>query len=87
VCWSRCFSSAGCPTTSAGGRCCSRASRRASGIRFYVVAYASFSIPAVLAGVVVTRIGLDDTFEIFGVVVSGLALIVAFEAWRSRPAR
>jgi hypothetical protein len=26
------------------------------------------------------------TFEIFGSVVAGIALIVAFEAWRSRPA-
>ncbi len=54
---------------------------------FYVVAYASLSIPAVLAGIVVTRIGLDDTFEVFGVVVSVLAVVVALEAWRTRPAR
>jgi len=53
---------------------------------FYIVAYASLSVPAVLAGVVVTRLGLQSTFEIFGSVVAGIALVVAFEAWRTRPA-
>jgi len=53
---------------------------------FYVVAYASLSLPAVLAGVVVTHLGLQTTFETFGSVVAGIALIVAFEAWRTRPA-
>jgi MFS family permease len=52
---------------------------------FYVVAYASLSLPAVLAGVVVTDLGLQSTFEIFGSVVAALALAVAFEAWRTRP--
>jgi MFS family permease len=52
---------------------------------FYVVAYASLSIPAVLAGIVVTHLGLDRTFEIFGAVVAAIALVVAFEAWRTRP--
>jgi MFS family permease len=52
---------------------------------FYIVAYASLSVPAVIAGMVVTPLGLESTFEIFGSVVSGLALIVAFEAWRTRP--
>jgi predicted MFS family arabinose efflux permease len=52
---------------------------------FYVVAYASLSIPAVLAGLVVTRIGLEQTFEIFGAVVGVLAVLVSFEAWRTRP--
>jgi hypothetical protein len=52
---------------------------------FYVVAYASLSIPAVLGGFVVTRVGLEETFEIFGAVVGGLAVLVAFEAWRTRP--
>jgi MFS family permease len=54
---------------------------------FYIVAYASLSVPAVLAGVVVTHLGLQSTFETFGSVVAGIALIVAFEAWRTRPAR
>jgi MFS family permease len=52
---------------------------------FYIVAYASLSVPAVLAGVVVTHLGLQSTFEIFGSVVAGIALVVAFEAWRTRP--
>jgi predicted MFS family arabinose efflux permease len=53
---------------------------------FYIVAYTSLSIPAVLAGIVVTHLGLEATFETFGSVVSAIALIVAFEAWRTRPA-
>ena len=52
---------------------------------FYVVAYASLSLPAVIAGLVVTHLGLDTTFEIFGSVVAGIALIGAVEAWRTRP--
>jgi MFS family permease len=52
---------------------------------FYVVAYAALSIPAVLAGIVVTHIGLEQTFEVFGAAVALLALAVAFEAWRTRP--
>jgi predicted MFS family arabinose efflux permease len=54
---------------------------------FYVVAYGSLSIPAVLAGVAVSSISLDSTFEIFGAVVAAIALVVAFQAWRTRPAR
>jgi MFS family permease len=52
---------------------------------FYVVAYASLSLPAVLAGIVVTPLGLESTFEIFGTVVAGLALLLAVEATRTRP--
>jgi MFS family permease len=52
---------------------------------FYVVAYAALSVPAILAGLLVTPLGLDATFEIFGSIVAGLALLVAFEAWRTRP--
>jgi MFS family permease len=52
---------------------------------FYVVAYASLSVPAILAGVLVTPLGLESTFEVFGAVVAALALVVAFEAWRTRP--
>jgi MFS family permease len=52
---------------------------------FYIVAYASLSIPAVLAGLVVTHLGLQETFEIFGTVVIGIALVVALEAFRTRP--
>jgi MFS family permease len=52
---------------------------------FYIVAYLSISLPAVLAGVLVTPIGLEATFEIFGSVVAGISLVLAFEAWRTRP--
>jgi predicted MFS family arabinose efflux permease len=52
---------------------------------FYVVAYASLSLPAVLAGIVVTSLGLESTFEIFGSVIAALALLLAFEATRTRP--
>jgi MFS family permease len=52
---------------------------------FFVVAYGSLSVPAVLAGIVVTHLGLESTFEIFGSVVAAVALVVAFEAWRTRP--
>jgi MFS family permease len=54
---------------------------------FYVAAYGSLSVPAVLAGVVVTHVSLQSTFEIFGIAVSAIALIVALQAWRTRPAR
>jgi predicted MFS family arabinose efflux permease len=54
---------------------------------FYVVAYASLSVPAILAGVAVSYISLDATFEIFGSVVAALALLVALQAWRTRPTR
>ncbi len=54
---------------------------------FYVAAYTSLSLPAVLAGIVVAHVALPTTFEIFGSVVAAIALIVAFEAWRTRPTR
>ncbi|PZS26773.1 MAG: MFS transporter [Pseudonocardiales bacterium] len=52
---------------------------------FYLVAYASLSLPAVLAGAVVTTLGLRPTFEIFGVAVATIALAVTVQAWRVRP--
>jgi MFS family permease len=52
---------------------------------FYVVAYGSLSVPAILAGVVVSYISLQATFELFGSVVAAIGLLVALEAWRSRP--
>jgi MFS family permease len=52
---------------------------------FYVVAYAALSLPAIAAGVVVESLGLRPTFEVFGSVVAALALVAAFEAWRTRP--
>ncbi len=39
-----------------------------------------------LAGVLVTPLGLTTTFEVFGSVVAALALVVALGAWRTRPA-
>jgi MFS family permease len=52
---------------------------------FFVVAYASLSVPAVLAGVLVTHVSLQSTFEIFGSAVAAIALLVALQAWRTRP--
>src|SRR5207253_6525982 len=40
---------------------------------FYVAAYTSLSLPAVLAGIVVTHVALPTTFEIFGSVVAAIA--------------
>jgi len=52
---------------------------------FYIAAYASLSLPAILAGTVVRRLGLERTFEAFGSLAAGVALIVAWQAWRMRP--
>jgi MFS family permease len=52
---------------------------------FFVVAYASLSVPAILAGAVVGDLGLAHTFELFGSVVIAIALVVAAESWRTRP--
>jgi MFS family permease len=52
---------------------------------FYVVAYLAISLPAILAGVLVTPLGLETTFEIFGSVVAALTVAVAIEAYRTRP--
>jgi hypothetical protein len=52
---------------------------------FFVAAYAALSVPAVLAGLAVNPLGLERTFEMFGSAVAVLALVVAVEAWRSRP--
>jgi predicted MFS family arabinose efflux permease len=52
---------------------------------FYVVAYAALSLPAIAGGVVVSALGVMTTFEVFGSVVAALALVVVFQAWRTRP--
>jgi MFS family permease len=52
---------------------------------FYVVAYSALSLPAIAAGLLSTPLGLDSTFEIFGAAIAVLALVVAGEAWRTRP--
>jgi hypothetical protein len=53
---------------------------------YYVVAYGALSVPAILAGITASHIALESTFEIFGIATAAIALLVAFEAWRSRPA-
>lgn len=53
---------------------------------FYLVAYAALSLPAVAAGSLVEPLGLEPTFELFGSLFAVLALVVALEAWRTRPA-
>jgi MFS family permease len=54
---------------------------------FYVAAYGSLSVPAILAGIVDSSISLESTFEIFGSVVAAIGVVVAFEAWHTRPTR
>ena len=52
---------------------------------FFIAAYAALSIPAVLAGFAVGPLGLNSTFEILGSAVAAVALLVAVQAWRTRP--
>jgi hypothetical protein len=52
---------------------------------FYIVAYGALSLPAILAGALVTPLGLRPTFALFGAVVAALALVVALDAWHLRP--
>ncbi|MGZ6623350.1 MAG: MFS transporter [Solirubrobacteraceae bacterium] len=52
---------------------------------FYIVAYAALSIPAVVAGLLVSDLGLETTFEAFGSVIAAIAIAVAWAAWRTRP--
>jgi MFS family permease len=59
--------------------------RAATMSAFYLVAYLSLSVPAVLAGVVVEPLGVQETFEIFGSLIIVIALLVTAEAWRQRP--
>ena len=53
---------------------------------FFLVAYTALSVPAVLAGLALTQFGLSATFAIFGAAVAALALLVALQSWRTRPA-
>jgi MFS family permease len=53
---------------------------------YYVVAYGALSVPAILAGLAVSYVTLEATFEVFGSVVAAIGLVVAFLAWRTRPA-
>lgn len=59
--------------------------RAATMSAFYVVAYGSLSIPAVIAGLLVEPLGVEETFEIFGSAIILVALLVTREAWRTRP--
>jgi MFS family permease len=52
---------------------------------FFLAAYAALSVPAVLAGFAAGPLGLESTFEILGSLVAALALVVAVQAWRTRP--
>jgi predicted MFS family arabinose efflux permease len=52
---------------------------------FYIVAYAALSLPAIAGGIIVGSFGVLATFELFGSVAAALALIVAIQAWRTRP--
>jgi MFS family permease len=52
---------------------------------FYVVAYSALSLPAIAGGTIVGALGILPTFEIFGSVVAAVALVVAFQASRTRP--
>ena len=53
---------------------------------FYIVAYLAISLPAILAGVLVHAARAGDDVRDLRLVVAALALAVAFEAWRTRPA-
>ena len=68
------------------GKCTARSTSDNAGFTNDVVAYASLAVPAILAGAVVSSWGLESTFEVFGSIAAALALVVAFEAWRTRPA-
>ena len=52
---------------------------------FYLVAYCSLSLPAILAGALDTPLGVKPTFEILGSVIAAVALGVAVQARRTRP--
>lgn len=52
---------------------------------FYLVAYAALSVPAVIAGLIVNRLGLQTTFEVLGSVIVLITLATATVAWRLRP--
>jgi predicted MFS family arabinose efflux permease len=52
---------------------------------FYLVAYCSLSLPAILAGVLDAPVGVKPTFEILGSVIAAVALGVALQARRTRP--
>jgi MFS family permease len=52
---------------------------------FFIAAYSALSLPAVIAGFAAGPLGLEPTFEVLGSLVAALALVVAVQAWRTRP--
>ena len=74
------------------GCCAARRSRSRNEHRaevmsaFYVVAYSSLSVPAILAGIVVTPLGLQSRRSRSSAASSPRSRVVlALEAWRTRP--
>jgi hypothetical protein len=54
----------------------------------YAVAYLSFSLPAVLAGVATTASGLRQTSIVYGLGVAAIALLATLATlFRDRPSR
>jgi MFS family permease len=49
---------------------------------FYIAAYLSLSIPAVAAGLIVTNVGITQTFRVFGLCAIAVAVTVALAATR-----
>ena len=52
----------------------------------YLVSYLAFSVPAVLAGLAVTRFGLRDTASVYAAAVIALALLAGLASARRGPA-
>ena len=52
---------------------------------FYLVAYCSLSLPAILGGALDAPLGVKPTFEILGSVIAAIAVGVAVQARRTRP--
>jgi MFS family permease len=52
---------------------------------FYLVAYCSLSLPAILAGVLDAPLGVKPTFGILGSVIAAIAVGVAVQARCTRP--
>ncbi|MGH7920595.1 MAG: MFS transporter, partial [Candidatus Dormibacteraceae bacterium] len=49
----------------------------------YVVAYLSFSLPAIAAGVAATDVGLHETSIVFGAIVAFLSVLASLAALRA----
>jgi hypothetical protein len=59
-------------------------SRGAIVAAFCIVGYFSLSVPAIFAGVLAPHLGLRSTFEMFGSIIAGVAVVVTEEATRRR---